>query len=436
MAYDSLTTNQLAAQTRDYMNQCENAMQAAMRATPPGKARDSMNKAENAVQAAMRRTDELIVRVAKCDCDLHTTPTPAPTPTPTPTPAPTPPHDHSTAPLGQWVKASSILPIPSNFNVSDWLSPADIPPLEPNMGAMRMGANMSHLSYDDPVVWPGHPGAAHLHHFFGNRGANAHSTYESLRTTGDTTTDSDMVNRSAYWIPALLDGKGNVVVPGFVTIYYKRLPLTYPNPPGKLVDLPRGLRMVFGNNFNADPIPEDSHGRAPVNFGLLRNNVWVVQSLFLDEVAAQAQVGDEVFATISGPDCLLDDIHVDSPNHRAHVNYGYWQKGGGGFIHPVGFSNHMPQVTLRFNYPVRAGDDPKLWAYSSDISAAKRPGETLHADYMEAWDDGVRDMWHRNNMDKGLDGVSSNFGGGFGGKRWAGFSFDPQPHLIPVPPHP
>ena len=39
---------------------------------------------------------------------------------------------------------------------------------------------------DDPIVFPGQPGASHLHDFFGNTGANASSTFETM-LAGETT---------------------------------------------------------------------------------------------------------------------------------------------------------------------------------------------------------------------------------------------------------
>ena len=71
------------------------------------------------------------------------------------------------------------------------------------------------------MVFPGQPGRSHLHQFFGNIRAAAFSTYESLRTTGDCTCNN-ILNRSAYLMPAMLDGRGSVVRPDFVHIYYKR----------------------------------------------------------------------------------------------------------------------------------------------------------------------------------------------------------------------
>jgi hypothetical protein len=103
-----------------------------------------------------------------------------------------------------------------------------VPRKEPDpVGAFRFICQPGQLLYDDPIVYPGQPGKSHLHQFYGNTAANAYSTYESLRTSGDSTCVSTL-NRSGYWMPAMLDGKGNVVRPNFVAIYYKRRPASDP----------------------------------------------------------------------------------------------------------------------------------------------------------------------------------------------------------------
>ena len=54
-------------------------------------------------------------------------------------------------------------------------------------GEVRLTCGTSHHAYDDPIVYPRQPGVSHLHTFFGNTLADADSTYESLRGSGDST---------------------------------------------------------------------------------------------------------------------------------------------------------------------------------------------------------------------------------------------------------
>ncbi|RYF04348.1 MAG: DUF1996 domain-containing protein, partial [Oxalobacteraceae bacterium] len=136
--------------------------------------------------------------------------------------------------------ASVELPaIASNFDVNQYLVPSwgrgDIPASgAPDVvGAFRFICNPGQLLADDPIVYPGQPGRSHLHQFFGNTAANANSSYASLRTSGESTCNN-MLNRSAYWIPAMMNGRGKVVRPDYISIYYKR----------RAVNDPECLRMA------------------------------------------------------------------------------------------------------------------------------------------------------------------------------------------------
>src|SRR4051812_14668140 len=144
--------------------------------------------------------------------------------------------------------------IPSNFNVASELVDVAMPDKSADPeGAFRFICAPGQVLADDPIMFPGQPGRSHLHQFYGNTAANAYSGYESLRTTGQSTCQSPL-NRSAYWMPALLDGKGNVVRPDYVAIYYKRRPSndplisdpTNPQYQGKGIALPNGLKFIFG----------------------------------------------------------------------------------------------------------------------------------------------------------------------------------------------
>ncbi len=77
----------------------------------------------------------------------------------------------------------------------------------------RFSCVPSHFSYDDPVVYPGEFGRAHLHMFFGNLDVDADSTSESVVNSGRTSCDGGITNRSAYWIPALFNENDEVVLP-------------------------------------------------------------------------------------------------------------------------------------------------------------------------------------------------------------------------------
>ena len=177
------------------------------------------------------------------------TSTPAPSPTPTPTPAP----GTGTVPSPS---LDGVAAVSSGLKVQDFLQASwgtgDIPDHEDDVGAFRFLCAPSQNAYNDPLVFPGQPGKSHLHTFFGNTLADANSTYQSLRTTGESTCN-DKLNRSAYWIPAMMNGAGKVVMPDYLAVYYKRYPSTDPRCQTEAtacIKLPRGLRYIFGYDMS------------------------------------------------------------------------------------------------------------------------------------------------------------------------------------------
>ena len=161
--------------------------------------------------------------------------------------------------------------IPSEFAPSTTIFASYMPnpnPPSENVGAFRFLCGPGQLSYDDPIVYPGQPGKAHLHQFYGNMSANAYSTFASLRAGGSSTCGSpsaNPANRSAYWMPALLDGKGNVIQPDTVDLYYKRTPKSAADCTNGVrmkacAGIPNGLRFIFGYDMQAGRPGETSFG--------------------------------------------------------------------------------------------------------------------------------------------------------------------------------
>ena len=96
---------------------------------------------------------------------------------------------------------------------------AGIPPAD-SVGAFRISCEYSHMNNDDPIVFPGVPNATHHHTFFGNTGANAYSTTETLLATGNSTCAGGILNRSGYWMPSLINtATGAPQNPDVVVVY-------------------------------------------------------------------------------------------------------------------------------------------------------------------------------------------------------------------------
>jgi hypothetical protein len=297
------------------------------------------------------------------------------------------------------------------------------------------------ISRDDPIVYPGQPGKSHLHQYFGNTLANANSTYESLRSTGQSTCMSP-VNRSGYWVPALLDGKGNVVRPDVVSIYYKRWPVTdfhcnsqggYPtkfNVEGSAcVALPNGLRFIFGYNM-LNPADTPTGSFQFMCEAQLASNETMTQAL--NRCRANPTGAQHFLARIEAPNCW-DGKNLDSASHRSHVayaTYGDWGYPRCPTTHPY----VIPTFTMQIQYTIGAGDDTRLWHYSSDeMMPGTAPGTTFHGDWFGAWDPVVQAMWTDNCINKNLDCSAGNLGNGYSMKMYSGFSWGANPRLVPIP---
>jgi hypothetical protein len=284
------------------------------------------------------------------------------------------------------------------------------------VGAFRFICGAGQVSYDDPIVYPGQSGASHLHQFYGNTSTDASSTYASLRQNGEGSCGNKL-NRSGYWMPALLDGKGHVVEPDYVSIYYKRLPASDPhcNDPsrtdleaeGICIPLPNGLRFTYGYDMVTGTPPTGHHHFACV----IGNNPQASYDNLADLAAAGCPAGAHIEAMISAPECW-DGKHLDSANHRDHVAYpGY---GGWGYLRcPSGYPYLIPTFTLAAFYSVATGDDLKLWHFSSDEMMPGVPaGTTFHADWFGAWDNSVLAMWTDNCINKHLNCSGGDLGNG------------------------
>jgi hypothetical protein len=308
-------------------------------------------------------------------------------------------------------------PIASNGDYKSALQPMSgtgaIPPSgAPDVvGAFRFICTAGQVLPDDPIVYPGQPGKSHLHQFYGNDAADAFSTYGSLRTKGQSTCNKGpfAANRSAYWMPAMLDAAGQVVKPKYVSIYYKRRPASdavvsdpkNPRYEGKALPLPNGLRFIFGYDMLSGQRPTgslwfycDGHTAVP---GHYRD---------LNAALANCPVGNLVGAVIIAPSCW-DGKNLDSPNHRNHV--GYPTYGGWGYLkcdreHPF----VIPEFTLGAWYPVAAG----MHLSSDAMVPNAAPGTTFHADYFEAWDPNVKAMWTDNCINKLLNCSAGDLGNG------------------------
>ncbi|TCD06202.1 DUF1996 domain-containing protein [Erythrobacteraceae bacterium CFH 75059] len=342
---------------------------------------------------------------------------PAPTPSATAAPAPMPgTTTGESAPTGRFIPTpglDGLAAVASGLAQGPLLK--KVPPADTGrpdvVGAFRFLCQPSHLAYADPVMFPGDKtGKSHLHLFFGNTAANADSTFESLRRTGDSSCINPG-NRSAYWKPALIQtngaGRDEVVMPTYLNIYYKRRPASDPwyrangvTP----VNLPRGLRYIFGwptvkpQYKCVDPRTWSEVGTAGPD---------------MQAVLSRCPVGAELYAIVDSPGCW-DGKNLDSPDHRSHMSYTR-----GGAEHnwvekcPSTHPYEIPKFTLQAAFKILPTDRPATWRFSSDMMMpGARPGSTFHADWFGAWEDSIADTWQEWCINKLLTCASGNLGNG------------------------
>lgn len=280
------------------------------------------------------------------------------------------------------------------------------------------------LRYDDPLVKPGKSGASHLHLFWGPSSIDANTTVASLAASVGTSNCNYgpyTLNRSAYWMPALIDDKGYVRNGDWIAVYYKR-PMASSSRctpgsatlQGKCVGLPNGLRKVFG----WDPTDPNASARGASWYctGGTGGHYSDLDAVF----QSGCKAGDTLVADMAAPNCW-DGKHLDTPNHRSHLayaDYGSWGylkcPATHPFVIPQNESKVAWTVTVDMYVMMSGGATRSRLRLSSDhMKADAKPGETLHSDYMEQWVGSVKRLWFEHCIDKGLDCSGGDLGNGF-----------------------
>ena len=276
------------------------------------------------------------------------------------------------------------------------------------------------VNNDDPLVYPGQTGAAHQHLSWGNRAFNANSTHASLKTGTLTNCNAAplSLNRSSYWMPTLIDGAGAVIRPELVSVYYKRGSkggkFCDPASPwfvGACSSLPAGIAYVFGWNA-LDPAAK-VQGASWYCTGGDKLHHADLDTVF----ASGCRPGDILVANTIAPDCW-DGKRLDSADHRSHMAYADYSRGDGMAHCPAGYPMYIPQEENKAMWtvtPAMIGADgiARVMLSSDHMKPGARPGETLHADYIEAWNPAAKAIWEANCIDKALSCSGGDLGNGW-----------------------
>ncbi len=310
--------------------------------------------------------------------------------------------------------------IPSNFDIEDFIDineGNDATCLHgTGEGKLRFNCSHSHLSYDDPIVFPGQPGAAHLHNFYGNDLADANSTYETLRTTGTGSCEGGPLNRTGYWFPAMIKPASagfpipKVVKPSWITIYYFQESSdlddyvsenpAYPHTTFGLQGFPNGMSMVFGWE-HTHPIQDPPYpvwGREADPGGARQNTLRDLYALGGEDEAQPSGYYDNIFARIDSPSCW-DGENLTVTGGRTHLAYQI-QDGYSHAICPASHPYRVPRLTFIIAFSNQGPEDWKDWYTSVDRHTGHNldGGHGFHADWWGAWDGTIQNIWETNHL--------------------------------------
>lgn len=261
----------------------------------------------------------------------------------------------------------------------------------PNGGQFRVVCEFSHFAYDDPLVFPGQPGASHLHMFFGNTDANAFSTADSIRNTGGATCNGSELNRTAYWVPALFDNRDHVRIPERIVVYYKG----EGQANGKAEVFPEGAAMIASVDINT--IEGAQGGTKGVAFSYncsdnysganenLSNTMPVCDG---NRFINQYGVNDPypvLEINVKFPQCW-NGQDPGNPSNFRHPQYATWH----GSVCEGEYNRTLVNLEYFVNYRLEPGETTEGWHLSSDVSPTERavtqtPGSTIHGDWWGGW---------------------------------------------------
>ena len=234
--------------------------------------------------------------------------------------------------------------------------PAMNPPVTHREFQMNCSVSRTNLP-DDPIVFPGLPGASHSHTFMGNTTTNAMSTLQSLQSGG--TSCITPGDKTGYWMPTLLNGDTAVNPVGRQTIYYKSGVIDYRS----VRPSPIGLRFLVGS----PTATQDEFRNAP---GAVEG--WECgDSAFNWDIPANCAPGSQLNIRMQAPSCW-NGIHLDTPDHKSHMAYPVL--GVCPTSHPVA----VPMIEFKMAFPV-SGD-------MRNVRLSSGRGYSFHYDFYNVWD--------------------------------------------------
>ncbi len=279
-------------------------------------------------------------------------------------------------------------------------------------GSFSVRCSYSHTLPDDPIVYPGKPGEAMVHEFFGNPKSNAFSNYDSLIKNKVTTCDSN-ADVSSYWVPQLKRAYG-VVSPMYQKTYYKN-----DKPVVPVHEIPPGLQMLAGNHMGTAP---NSH----INF-LCAGSGNYTTTMPKSCPPISPAITSQLNISVHFPDCwdgrTLVPFQGTKKKDRMHnlmkaanggLNVAYRNTDG---TCPSAYPVKIPELQVNVAYDL--GTDPDLTNAQLSLDPVFENGKwvprwgsmyTAHGDFMNAWH--VQTMKYLTDMCMNKPDVQNSCGNG------------------------
>ena len=237
-------------------------------------------------------------------------------------------------------------------------------------GAFRISCTPSHMSNDDPIVYPNQQGAAHHHTFYGNTTTDFKSNLMTFANVGNSTCTGGTMNKSAYWVPSMIDTATKTPILPEGTIFYYKVG-RFEKKPNLIIAPPKGLRMIAGNAKGVSATTSSANYTCINNKG--ESIPWV-------KSIPNCAVGQTMEMQVAFPQCW-DGVNLDSPDHKSHMAFPIDE------TCPSTHPKVLPELRVNFNFKVNTANATKTWRLASDNYDNNLPaGFSSHADWVNGWD--------------------------------------------------
>lgn len=289
-------------------------------------------------------------------------------------------------------------------------------------GIFRINCEFDHAAYDDPIVFPGMNGMAHLHMFYGAKNVDGNTTFDQLNRSPAAGCSGGTLNRSSYWMPALLApsynnagqrlvdsngapawkvikakvGEGDRSAQAAHEVFYYSAAVDDLNSIGSP---PIGLRLIAGSNTTTPASEPQSTAIARwhcLSWGSsdAAGGPW---STTIPECLVNTNTPDMLRFDLFFPSCW-NGIDLDSANHKDHMAYPIVLAGK--WVCPSSHPRPVARISFHYSFPIFPYDvDPisrttKNFRLASDNYTVSNSngGLSLHGDWFNGWHPEAMDM--------------------------------------------